>query len=529
MTKRIFTNGIILTQTEQQPRVEALGTAGDKIICTGTLEQVRRHAGGDVEVTDLHGQTLLPAFNDAHIHIWKVGDLLTYLLDLREVSSLEEMQDKIADFARKNPEKTWIMARGFNEANFTDRRMPDRADLDKVVSDRPCHIIRTCAHVVVLNSKALQICGINRHTPIPNGGEIRLNVDGEPSGILSETAIGLARKFLPEYTPSMYREMIFAAQEALLKHGITSATDPAVMPDLLEVYKAMDRAGELKIRINAIPVLVPDGDTAPLPLPGHYQSDFLTVNSVKLFSDGGLSGKTAALKHFYKNSSGQGVLRLEFDFFREIALKAQDAGFKIATHAIGDRAIELVLNVYESIAGENARNTEHRIEHLGLPGLSHLTRMRDLRVHCVTQPVFLYELGRNFRNYLPDYYLDHVYPFRSIQEAGVNMAFSSDAPVVKDFSPLMGIRNAVERTDNTGTCIAPFQRISVADALKAYTVNAALANNDGDKKGSLSPGKLADFVILDKNPLETDTAQISGIQVAETWTGGVRQSGQNII
>jgi predicted amidohydrolase YtcJ len=155
--------------------------------------------------------------------------------------------------------------------------------------------------------------------------------------------------------------------------------------------------------------------------------------------------------------------------------------------------------------------------------------MRDLRVHCVTQPVFLYELGRNFRNYLPDYYLDHVYPFRSIQEAGVNMAFSSDAPVVKDFSPLMGIRNAVERTDNTGTCIAPFQRISVADALKAYTVNAALANNDGDKKGSLSTGKLADFVILDKNPLETETAQISGIQVAETWTGGVRQSGQNII
>ena len=185
--------------------------------------------------------------------------------------------------------------------------------------------------------------------------------------------------------------------------------------------------------------------------------------------------------------------------------------------------------VDESIAGENARNTEHRIEHLGLPELSHLTRMKDLRVHCVTQPVFLYELGRNFRNYLPDYYLDNVYPFRSVLEAGVNLAFSSDAPVVKDFSPLMGIRNAVERKDDTGTCIAPCQCISVAEALRAYTVNAAQANDDGDKKGTLVTGKLADFVILDKNPLETSPEQISGIRVTGTWTGGQKQFEQNNI
>jgi predicted amidohydrolase YtcJ len=235
------------------------------------------------------------------------------------------------------------------------------------------------------------------------------------------------------------------------------------------------------------------------------------------------------LKHYYKDSTEQGVIRLDFDFFREIASSAQEAGFKIATHAIGDRAIDLVLKVYESIAGENARNTEHRIEHLGLPELSHLTRMKDMRVHCVTQPVFLYELGRNFRNYLPDYYLDNVYPFRSVLEAGVNQAFSSDAPVVKDFSPLMGIRNAVERKDDTGTCIAPCQCISIADALRAYTVNAAKANDDGDKKGTLVSGKLADFVILDKNPLETSPEQISGIRVTGTWTGGQKQFEQNNI
>lgn len=520
MSNRIFKNGTILTQDQDQPQAEAVGVVGDTIACVGTLEKVRASMSGGVEEIDLQGHTLLPAFNDAHVHIWKVGDLLTYLLDLREVRSIEAMQEKIADFARKNPKNTWIMARGFNEAHFPDGRMPDRFDLDKVVNDRPCHIIRTCAHVVVLNSKALELCGVNAQTPVPKGGEIRRNAAGALSGVLSETALGLAKKFLPGYTPAVYRDMILAAQDAFLKVGIGSATDPAVPPDLLVVYKAMDKAGELKVRINAVPILVPDGDTVPLPLPEPYSSDFLTVNTVKLFSDGGLSGKTAALKHFYKNSTEQGVLRLEFDFFKDLALKAQNAGFKIATHAIGDKAIGLVLDVYEAIAHKNIHHIQHRIEHLGLPELSHLTRMRDLGVHCVTQPIFLYELGQNFRNYLPDYYLDNLYPFRSVLESGVNLAFSSDAPVVKDFNPLMGIQNAVQRIDNTGASIAPHQCISIADALKAYTHNAALANHDGDKKGTLSPGKYADFVVLDKNPLEAEAGKIAKIKILRTYVGG---------
>lgn len=524
MSNRIFKNGTILTQDQQQPQAEALGVAGDTILCVDTLENVRAAMGGIAEEIDLQGHTLLPAFNDAHIHIWKVGDLLTYLLDLRGVRSKEEMLDKIADFARNKPENTWIMARGFNEALFPGNQMPDRSDLDKVVKDRPCHIIRTCAHVVVLNSKALEICGINEQTPIPKGGEIRKNVAGRLTGVLSETALGLAKKFLPDYTPAVYRDMILAAQEAFLKVGIGLATDPAVPPDLLEVYKSMDKAGELKVRINAIPILVPDGDTVPLPIPELYKSDFLTVNTVKLFSDGGLSGKTAALKHFYKNSTEQGVLRLEFDFFKKLAAEAQKAGFKIATHAIGDQAIDLVLDVYEAIARENTQKLEHRIEHLGLPELSHLTRMKDLGVHCVTQPVFLHELGQNFRNYLPDYYLNNLYPFRSVLEAGVNLAFSSDAPVVKNFNPLMGIQCAVERMDHTGECIAPYQRIGRDESLKSFTINAARANSESDKKGSLRAGKYADFVITDKNPLDTEGSQIAAIKVLQTWVGGERMS-----
>jgi predicted amidohydrolase YtcJ len=528
MQKRIFHNGIILTQNEEQPQAEAVAVVDDKIVCVGTLKQARETVGLDAEYIDLQGHTLLPAFNDAHIHIWKVGDLLTYLLDLRGVQSLEEMLDKIADFAQKNPKNKWIMARGFNEINFSDGRLPTRYDLDKAVNDRPCYIIRTCAHIAVVNTKALEVCGITAQTEVPKGGEIRLNMahpdsigtEGSPSGILSETAFGLVQKHLPTYTSSVYRDMILAAQAAFLKVGIGSATDPAVPPDLLEVYKSMDKAGELTVRINAVPILVPDGETQPLPLPDSYSSDFLTVNTVKFFTDGGLSGKTAALKRPYKNSSEQGVLRLEFAFFKEIAAKAQAAGFIIATHAIGDQAIELVLNVYEAIAAERSKNRRHRIEHLALPELSHLIRMKNGGVHCVTQPIFLYELGQNFTKHLPDFYLNNLYPYRSVLDAGINLAFSSDAPVVKNFSPLMGIQNAVERRAKTGETIAPTQCISVAEALKAYTQGGALASDEWNKKGSLSIGKYADFVILNKNPLDTEGASLSDIQVLETWIGG---------
>jgi predicted amidohydrolase YtcJ len=464
----------------------------------------------------------LPIFNDAHIHIWKVGDLLTYMLDLRGVTSIAEMQAKIVDFAQKNPKNEWILARGFNEALFTDGRMPDRHDIDKVIVDRPVHIIRTCAHVVVLNTLAMQRIGIQRDTPVPAGGEIKKDVHGYPNGILTETALGLAKAKIPPPSPAAYRQMVLAAQEAFLKVGIGAATDPAVHPELLEVYHQMAAAGELKIRINAIPIMVPDGATAALPLPKRHESTFLNVNAVKFFADGGLSGKTAAVRHGYKNTSEKGVMRLEGDFFKQIALNAQAAGFQLATHAIGDMTIEMVLNTYESIHKYNKTGIQHRIEHLGLPELSHLIRMREMGVHCVSQPVFLYELGSNYRRYLPDFYLENVFPYRSVLDAGVNLAFSSDAPVVREFNPLVGIQNAVERIDNQGFTIGKHQRITVVEAIHAYTQGAALA--------SQQPINIkTDYVVLNHNPMDIAIHDIGKIKILETWVAGKQQFKGNFV
>lgn len=526
MVDLIFKNGVFLSQNTQSldPSVfDAILVKNGYIFAVGSLLDIEKKAAKNVQIIDLNGQTLMPAFNDAHIHIWKVGDLLTFMLDLRGVKNLVEMQDKIADFVEKNPKNAWILARGFNEANFPDGQMPSRFDLDAVVSDRPCYVIRTCAHVAILNTKALEICGINEQTIVPNGGEIRQFDNRQLSGVLSETALGLVQKFLPEYTPKALKTMVLAAQEALLNCGITAATDPAVMPDLLAVYKEMDANKELKIRINAMPIVVPDGATEALPLTALYESDFLKINTVKFFADGGLSGKTAALKKPYKNTNEHGVLRLNFDFFMPLAAKAQAAGFKIATHAIGDKAIDEVLKVYQFIAKYNKKQLKHRIEHLGIPSKSNLKLMHKLGVHCVSQPIFLYELGQNFRNYLTRSYLNKVYPYKSILDAKVNLAFSSDAPVVKDFNPLMGIQNAVERIDAQGFTIGVSEKISVEDALLAYTINAAKANDDEAIMGSIEVGKRADFVILDKNPLNTEGGKISEIKVVNVFVLGVSQ------
>ncbi|MCC7246742.1 MAG: amidohydrolase [Saprospiraceae bacterium] len=519
MTNTLYFNGHILPMDGRTETPEALWVSNGQIRQSGALDALKNSVPPNTTFHDLSGKTLMPAFIDPHMHLWKVGDLLTYMLDLRGVGSIVEMQEKLADFARKHPERAWITARGFNEANMSEGRMPTRHDLDKVIRDRPVQVIRTCAHIAVLNTKGLESSGIYAHTPVPAGGEIRLDEHGQPNGIITETALGFPKKVMPTPGPEEYRTMILAAQEALLKAGIASVTDPAVHPELMDVYRMMEREGSLRVRVNAIPIRVPDGATTALALPDLIETDYLQVNTVKFFADGGLSGKTAALKRTYRGTNESGVMRLESDFFYQKALEAQSAGFRIATHAIGDRAIEQVLDVYEKLDKTNGKALRHRIEHLGLPESEHLKRMAALGIFCVSQPIFLWELGANFRQYLDADYLSRTYPYRSVLDAGVSLAFSSDAPVVRNFNPLTGIRNAIERCDMTGHAIAPDESISVREAFHAYTLGAAQANGYEKHTGSLEPGKLADMMILDRNPLETPTSELENIRIESLMTG----------
>jgi len=517
MAQLIVHNAHVLTQNIHQPIIQAFAVDKGNIIATGSDEAILPLQQAHTQLINANGKTVLPGFIDAHIHIWKVGNLKTFLLDLRGVTSIAQMQDKLSDFIKQNPGTGWIQARGFNEVNMKEQRLPTSADLDKITTERPLWIIRTCAHIGIANSKAIELSNVTANTHVPAGGEMRLGDDGKPNGIFTETALGLISNHIPSYSADDYTRMIQAAEEELLSYGITSATDPAVMSDLLDCYHLLERENKLRVRVNAFPIRVPDGSDEILPVPALFHSDKLLINTVKFFADGGLSGMTSAVNKPYKNSTSTGVLRLTEDFFYPLAKEAADKGFNIATHAIGDKAIDVVLNVYEKI--RTTSNVGLRVEHLGLPSPTHLQRMREMGVHCVSQSIFLKELGKNFAMYLEDERLQRVYPYRSVLNAGINLAFSSDAPVVKDFNPITGIKTALYRRDAGGKTIGTDETISMNEALYAYTLGAAKANGNDDEVGSIEVGKKADFIILNYR-LKDTIGVYEPIHVISTYVDG---------
>jgi predicted amidohydrolase YtcJ len=495
---------------------DAVFVRDGKIQALGTAAELELLTGADTRRIDAGGKVLMPGFHDTHIHVWKVGNLQTYMLDVRASASLEEMLDRLSDYHHRYPDIAWVTARGFNEAAWSSGCMPTKEDLDRVIPDKPVYLIRTCAHIAVCNSLALSLSGIGPGTKAPLGGMIYRGTDGRPNGVLAETALGLVTAHIPAYTKAELKHMVRTARQSFYQKGITAVTDPAVDPLLLEAYREMEADHESGIRLQAIPILLPDGGAEPYALPELYRSDYLNVDTVKFFSDGGLSGKTAALKRPYLHSEGQrGVLRLDRDQYLGLSRAAVEAGWGIATHAIGDEAIEMVIDVYRSLpAGAHLR-----IEHLNLPSSTDLEAMARLGIGTSMQSIFLSELGINYLRSLDQAYLHRCLPIRSVLEQGILMALSSDAPVVRDFNPFKGMEAALTRRDNEGDLIGLSEAIDLTQALRAYTYSAAALSRMPDY-GRLAPGCVADFILLDKNPFDLSPERLTEVRVDQTFIGG---------
>lgn len=512
----VIHGGTILTQDPARPLATAVAVRDGRIAAVGDDATMLGLATGTTRKVDLEGATLIPGFIDAHAHVWKIGHLLTTMADLRTVTSLAELTAALQRVNARLPDGAWLLGRGYNEARLAERRPPTRHDLDRAVPDRPVVLTRTCGHIYACNSLALTHAGIDRATTAPSGGVIERDSEGHPTGLLHETAMGLVTARMPAPTREDYAAMITAALRHQLALGITSTTDAGVAPVLLECYRELDREDGLPSRVNVMALRKVDG-LGVVPLPEPVATDRLRIDTAKFLADGGLSGATAALSVPYRHADTRGVLRFSDDELTALAGEAHRAGFRIAIHAIGDVTIDQILALYERLGPGPHR---HRIEHLGLPDRAQLDRAARLGVIAVPQSVFLPSLGRNFRAYLPDGFLPRCYPIRMMIDAGLTVALSSDAPVVDDDDPLLGIRAAVDRLDDAGEPIAADQAISAAEALWSYTMGGALASGDAENRGSVTPGKWADFAVLADNPLAVPTAAIPSCRVRATWLAG---------
>ena len=472
-----------------------------RIAAIGRRSEVEAQAAAGTRRIDLGGGTVLPGFNDAHVHVWKTGQLQTTLLDLRGIASLDGVYAAVTQRARSIPRGDWILGRGWNEAALAGST-PTRAGLDRAAPDHPVLLTRTCAHIHAASSAALRKAGIDAATAAPPGGVIDFE-----RGLLYETAYGLAQRAVPAWSRSEIEGWIVAGALHLASLGVVAACDAAVDPETYAAYRALESARRLPIRMSLLHLLRPDIGEGVYALPPPHASDWLRCDTAKIFADGALSGATAAISEPYRDGA-RGILRLDAAEIEDLGGRAARDGYRIATHAIGDRAIAATLEAYERLAAHESARPHPRIEHFGLPTPAHIEKAWRLGVHVVTQPIFRQELAASFARVLPDRLLARCYPFRALHDAGIPTAYSSDGPVVQDLAPLAGIAAAV----GAG--------VPVAAAIAAYTRGAAAADGATADRGTLSPGRLADAVVLDDDPFTVPSAEIAGIQVRTTLIDG---------
>lgn len=527
----ILTNGRIHTMNPDQPRATALAIAGEHILAVGDDATIDALAAPAARRIDLAGRTAVPGFNDAHIHLWKEGMLLSQV-NARPAAapSIEALVAAFAERAAGTPAGQWIEGRGYDETRLPERRHPNRDDLDRAAPAHPLVLGRTCGHTIVANSRALQLAGIGAATPDPPGGAIDRDEHGEPTGVLRETAMALVRSIQPPPSEDDLARALIGAGRKCLALGITCVGEPGVDPRTVEIYRRLDAEGRLPLRADVMAMtILPDGQRAAPPQP--WRGSRAKCDTVKLFGDGGLSSGTAALSIPYRGRHDCGLPRFPAEQLAAEVRLIYDAGLSVAVHAIGDRVIGELLEAFEALGAgvevvpsptPQTPSPRLRIEHFGLPRAEHLARARELGVMVATQPSFLHDIGDTILHHLPEALAPQCYPFRAMIEAGLTVAFSSDGPVIGDINPLLGLQSAALRRTRSGRIIAPEQAIAVAQALWCFTAGAALVGGEQARLGRLAPGCLADLAILSDDPLAVPIERLLEVQVEQTWLGGQR-------
>jgi hypothetical protein len=495
--KLAILNAKVITLNSKRPKAEAVAIQYGKIIAVGSNEEIRKYVDNETKVIDAKKRTVVPGFIDCHVHMTGFGRSLQDL-DLRNIKSIKEMQQKLREYAEKNPEKSWISGGRWDQEKFIERRFPTRWDLDAALPDKPIFLTRVCGHAGIVNSKALQLAGITKETTI-EGGEIDLDeTAGEPNGILRENALELIWRAIPRPSIKELEDACLLACRKAVEAGLTGVHWIVDSADEIRIIQKLCSEGKLPLRVYlGIPAELLD-ELVNLGLATGFGNDMVKIGFVKIFADGSLGARTAALKQPYSDKpETSGMILCTQKKLNKLVLKAHKAGLQLGVHAIGDHAIETVLKAFLKVLREFPReNHRHRIEHCSVLNPKLIRQMKRLSLIASVQPHFI----------VSDFWVVDrvgnararwVYPFKTLIHEGLVVASGSDCPV-EPINPLLGIWAAVARKGSAE------ESLTLEEALRTYTLNAAYASFDENKKGTIEVGKFADLTILSD---DLDTVQ----------------------
>ncbi|MBT8371314.1 MAG: amidohydrolase [Deltaproteobacteria bacterium] len=525
----ILYNGILATPSMAHPHAQAAALVNGKILAVGRNEDILNLAGPDTEKFDLDGRLVVPGFIDTHIHFHEWA-LNRHGIKLDDLTCLEELLARVREASDSRPQGHWITGQGWNETDWTDQQMPNREKLDRVAPDHPVLLWRCDLHLAVANSVALKLAGIMHDTPDPPEGRIERDNTGEPNGILRELAINLVRQVVVPPDADQVMEAFEDAAKALHRRGVTGIHDIRLMEDrdgakAFQIFQKLDQENRLDLRCW---VTLPGeqlDNIVGLGLRTGLGNDRLRVGHVKYFSDGGMGARTAWMIDPYLDAEC-GMPLMDMDVLAREINKADQAGLSVMVHAVGDRANHELVNIFQDLesnrirSGWSAPTIPHRIEHVQMIRPEDADRLRNLYVALCVTPANMV-LDMNLIDSAVGEKGKWTYLFRQLMDTGKPVMFSSDCPVC-DPDPLLGIYAAVKRQRVDGTPKGgwyPEQKITVSEALKAYTSVPAAVHN-AHALGTIAVDKKADLVVLSRNILQISPSRLPEVHVDMTLFDG---------
>jgi predicted amidohydrolase YtcJ len=518
-------------------RAEAIAVRGDRVEAVGSDSEILKLKGPSTEVLDLDGRFVMPGFNDAHAHLGEAG-LQRLTVNLTGVQSLAEFRERIKARLKTAAPGEWIIGGGWDETLWPVKQVPTRVDIDDLTSDHPVLLERVDGHAAVINTRALEMAAITSDSKDPQGGRIIRDASGQPNGVLRDTAIKIVALLVPPPSHARRRQALELVLQDLAQWGVTSAQDYSSMRDsqanweCFQVFEELERDGKLTARISEWLAFDDPLDTLETERSAHPQSDpMLHTGMLKGYMDGSLGSHSAALLQPYADDPGNsGLPRYNQTKLTEMTKDRVDAGFQVGFHAIGDKGVQMALDAFAE-AEKDARagqikapnggdDFRLRIEHAQVTNPAQIAQFKKLKIIASMQPSHLLTDMNWAVERLGPERAAHSYSWLEFLDSGVPLAFGTDYPV-EPINPFRGLYSAVTRKSEDGSKeYFPAQKLTIDQALAAYTIGSAFAEFAEKEKGTLAPGMLADFVVLDRDLTAGLPAEILGTRVLRTVVGG---------